>query len=131
MAPYKKFAKTFIMLSAITSLISTTSVEIRRLIHKTKQPAFKHTNHFLKDFLRRILYTLRIIPYRLSEHLGILNKDKQVPEIISFLYTFILSFFIALMVYHLFLLIFGYKYLYLYFFGLAASKEYAPRNLKI
>ena len=131
MTRYQTFAKTFIMVSAITSRISTVTIEIRNSIHSSRQPAFKNTGNKFSDIYNNIIYILRTLPYKFSSYFNLLNKEKKVPEYISSIYTFLLSFIIALSVYHLFLAIFGYRFFYLYFFGLKASKKYAPRNLKI
>ena len=131
MTAYNTFAKTFIFVSVVTSLISTLTIEIRRSIHSSRQPAFENTDNEFSNIYQNFIYILRTLPYKFSSYFHLLNKDKKVPEYISFLYTFLLSFMITITVYHIFLFIFGYKAFYQLFFGLTASKKYAPRNLKI
>ena len=46
-----------------------------------------------------------------------MDKSHNIPEWIKLLYTFLITFIIALIVYHIFLAILGYKTVYKYFFG--------------
>tara|TARA_B100001093_G_C26713770_1_gene964673 strand:- start:401 stop:775 length:375 start_codon:yes stop_codon:yes gene_type:complete len=113
---YNLFFIAFIISSLIVASISTLTIEIRRGIQSTKQKPFKYTGNF-SDIYKNFIYKLRIWPYEFSNYFNLLNDKDEVPEYIKVLYTFLFSFIIALIVYHIFLGFLGYNALYLYWFG--------------
>lgn len=115
---YKFFIYAFILQSLIIASISTLSIETRVGIFSNKQNPFEYNKDFsIYNFFKHFFYTLRILPYNLSESLGILNSKGAVQEWVKIIYTFLISFTISLIVYHIFLIIFGYKKIYKYYMG--------------
>lgn len=115
---YKFFIYAFILQSLIIASISTLSIETRVGIFSNKQKPFDYTKDFsIYNFFKHFFYTLRILPYNLSESLGILNNNGDVHAWVKMIYTFLISFTISLIVYHIFLIIFGYKKIYKYYLG--------------
>jgi len=115
---YKFFIYAFILQSLILASISTLSIETRVGIFSNKQKPFEYSKDFsIYNFFKHFFYTLRILPYNLSESFGILNNKGAVQEWVKIIYTFLISFTISLIVYHIFLIIFGYKKIYKYYMG--------------
>jgi hypothetical protein len=113
---YSSFALAFIINALIVSSIGTISVETRLAIEQS--PAVpKMESNSIQQIGERIIYMLRVLPYKFSKTFGLLGHKGDIPEWVKAFYTFIITFFIALLVYHIFLLILGYKKLYKYFFG--------------
>jgi hypothetical protein len=115
---YRVFIIAFIIQALIFASISTLSIETRVGIYSNKQkPYVSDKKYSIYNLFGQIFYTLRILPYKISEMLGILNSQGEVEEWVKILYTFIISFTISLIVYHIFLIIFGYKEIYKYYMG--------------
>ena len=115
---YRIFIIAFIIQALVFATISTLSIEIRVGIFSNKQKPFTSNNDWsFYNLYRWLFYTLRIIPYEISYKLGILNKEGRVHEWVKMLYTFIISFTISIIVYHIFLFLLGYKQIYKYYFG--------------
>jgi hypothetical protein len=115
---YKVFIIAFIVQALIFASISTLSIETRVGIYSNKQkPYIPDKNLGIYNLFTHFFYILRILPYKISETFGILNNSGNVQEWVKVLYTFLISFTISLLVYHIFLLIFGYKKIYKYYMG--------------
>lgn len=113
---YSSFALAFIINALIVSSIGAISVETRLAIEQS--PAIpKTSNNSFHQIVQRFFYLLRLLPYKFAHTFGLLSKKGDIPEWIKAIYTFMITFVIALIVYHLFLFILGYKKLYKYFFG--------------
>ena len=113
---YSTFSLAFIINALIVSSIGTISVETRLAIdHSPDEPKIQQKG--IQQFLQNIFYTLRFLPYKFAHTFGFLSKKGEIPEWIKAGYTFMITFVIALLVYHFFLFILGYKKLYKYFFG--------------
>jgi hypothetical protein len=111
---YKLYVIAFLINAAILATISSVSIEMRFAIDHSPPPYSKVTS--LSTFFDKIFYYLRILPYKFADSLG-LRKHNEIPEGIKFLFTFLITFIIALCVYHFFLGLLGYDKLYKYFFG--------------
>jgi predicted PurR-regulated permease PerM len=113
---YNSFAMAFIINALIVSSIGTISVETRLGIEES--PTVPKTNsNWFQQFSQNFFYMLRIIPYKFAHATNLLSKKGTIPEWIKSIYTFIITFIIALLVYHIFLFLLGYKKFYEYFFG--------------
>jgi hypothetical protein len=112
MNKYSAYALTFLINAAILATISSISIETRFAVDHT--PNSKISS--LKTFMDKIFYYLKIFPYKFAHKFGLLEKG-QVPEWVKFMFTFFITFLIALFVYHLFLLLLGYNTVYKYFLG--------------
>jgi len=119
---YNQLRKGFIIQSLIWATISTLAIEIRRSIFSTKQKPITYKHNTIQNIIYYIFFILRTLPYTISYRLNLLNKKDQVPEYIKALYTFTISFILSLGVYHLFLIVLGYKDIYKYFFGWTEPK---------
>ncbi len=119
---YDKLRKGFMIQSLIWATISTLAIEIRRSIFSTKQKPITFKNNTFQNITDFIFFTLRTLPYDISYKLNLLNKKHEVPEYVKALYTFSISFLLSLGVYHIFLIILGYKNIYKYFFGWTEPK---------
>jgi len=117
MINYKVFIIGFIIQALIFATISTLSIETRFGISSTKQKPIAYEDNFFKNIYKEFFYKLKTIPYDISSKLNILTDAGDVPEYIKLIYVFIISFCISIIVYHLFLLLLGYKFIYKYFFG--------------
>ena len=118
MINYRIFMIAFIIQALVFATISTLSIETRVGIFSNKQKPFIEKKHLgFYNLYRRFFYTLRIIPYEVSKKLGILSKEGQVHEVVKMIYTFIISFCISILVYHIFLMLLGYNQIYKYYFG--------------
>lgn len=113
---YRSFMAAFIVNALIVSSIGTISVETRLGIEQSPELPKSDSNSF-QQFGQKLFYILRIIPYKFANATGLLSKKGTIPEWIKAIYTFFITFIIALLVYHIFLFILGYKKLYKYFFG--------------
>jgi hypothetical protein len=117
---YGSFALAFIINALIVSSIGTISVETRLAIEQS--PAVPKTeSNGIQQIGQKMFYMLRLMPYKFSKTFGLLSKKGDIPEWVKATYTFMITFFIALIVYHIFLFLLGYKKLYKYFFGNLAS----------
>lgn len=118
MSLYVSYAIAFIINAAILAAISSISIETRFAINHTP------TNPILSmdTFTTKILYYIRILPYKFAAALKLTDKSHNIPEWVKLLYTFLITFIIALLVYHIFLIILGYKTVYKYFFGNLKSR---------
>tara|TARA_A100001011_G_scaffold399281_1_gene507203 strand:+ start:53 stop:457 length:405 start_codon:yes stop_codon:yes gene_type:complete len=115
---YRVFLVAFILQALIIASISTLSIETRVGIYSNKQkPYSSDKTYSIYNLLSQLFYILRILPYKISEKLGILNSQGEVEEWVKMLYTFIISFTISIIVYHIFLIIFGYEEIYKYYMG--------------
>lgn len=110
---YARFAIAFVINAAILATISSISIETRFAIENS--PNTKISS--LPSVFTQIFYYLRILPYKFSTLLKLRTKKGHIPEWLKFIYTFIITFIIAISVYHIFLAILGYKEIYKYFFG--------------
>tara|TARA_Y100000389_G_scaffold43904_1_gene38609 strand:+ start:6698 stop:7072 length:375 start_codon:yes stop_codon:yes gene_type:complete len=117
MVNYKVFIIGFIIQALIFATISTLSIETRFGISSTKQKPIAYQDNFFKNLYKQFFYKLKTIPYDISSKLNILTDAGDVPEYVKLIYVFIISFLISILVYHLFLLLLGYKFIYKYFFG--------------
>ena len=117
MINYGVFTIGFIIQALIFATISTLSIETRFGISSTKEKPLPYGDNFLKNLYKQFFYKLKTIPYDISTKLNILTSSGDVPEYIKLIYVFIISFLISVIVYHFFLLILGYKFIYKYFFG--------------
>ena len=113
---YSAFALAFIVNAIIVSSIGTISVETRLAIDRVPDEP-KAYKWGIDQIFQNILDILRFLPYQFADKFGFLNKKGMIPEWIKAVYTFMITFVIALLVYHFFLFILGYKRLYKYFFG--------------
>ena len=113
MTSYILYVIAFIINAAILAAISSISIETRFAINHT--PDMKISS--LGTFTTKILYYIRILPYKFADTFKLMDKSRNIPEWIKLLYTFFITFIIALIVYHLFLAVLGYKTVYKYFFG--------------
>lgn len=113
---YSSFATAFLVNALIVSSIGTISVETRLGIEHSPLASPSNSNP-IQQFGQKLFYILRIIPYKFADSMNLLSKKGTIPEWIKAIYTFIITFIIALLVYHFFLFILGYKKLYKYFFG--------------
>lgn len=113
---YSSFAMAFLVNALIVSSIGTISVETRLGIEHSPLAPPSNSNP-IQQFGQKLFYILRIIPYKFADSTNLLSKKGTIPEWIKAIYTFIITFIIALLVYHFFLFILGYKKLYKYFFG--------------
>ena len=111
---YRKFILVFIINAAIVAAIGAISIETRLAIEHAPRD---HSSKSIKDVVDTFFFNLRIIPYKFAELFKLTSKSGNIPEWIKTIYTFILTFIIAILVYHLFLFILGYKKIYKYFFG--------------
>ena len=107
------YAIAFILNAAILAAISSISIETRFAIEHTPNVDVSS----LDTFATRILYYIRILPYKFSTAFKLMDKSHNIPEWVKLLYTFLITFIIALLVYHVFLAVLGYKTVYKYFFG--------------
>ena len=110
---YTTYALAFIINAIVLATINSISIETRFAIQNS--PNTKISS--FQSIFTQIFYYLKIFPYKISNLLGVQTKKGDIPEWIKFLYIFILSFIIAISVYHFFLMILGYKKIYKYFFG--------------
>ncbi len=119
---YKLFILGFVIQALVFASISALSIETRLNIFSTKQkiPVYKEKN--LINLFNKFVFYLKTLPYEISERLNLLI-DGKVPEYIKLIYTFLISFTISLIVYNLFLLILGKKFIYKFFFGNLNSKK--------
>jgi hypothetical protein len=117
---YSSFALAFIINALVVSSIGTISVETRLAIEESPIAPKTESSSF-HQIGQEIFYRLRLAPYKFAHALNLLSKKGEIPEWIKAIYTFIITFFIALLVYHIFLFILGYKKLYKYFFGNLSS----------
>jgi hypothetical protein len=113
---YSAFALAFIVNAIIVSSIGTISVETRLAIDQIPDEP-KIYKWGISEIFQNIFDILRFLPYQFADKFGFLNKKGKIPEWIKAGYTFLITFVIALLVYHVFLFILGYKQLYKYFFG--------------
>jgi len=113
---YSTFVLALILNALIVSSIGTISVETRLAIEQSPD-APKTKSNSLHQIGREIFYILRLLPYKFAHALDLLSKKGEIPEWIKAAYTFLITFFIALLVYHIFLFMLGYKKFYKYFFG--------------
>jgi hypothetical protein len=109
---YYAYALTFIINAAILATISSISIETRLAIDKAPNTHISSVSTLFDKFF----FNLRMMPYKFANIFGF-SKNNIIPEWIKFLFTFLITFFIAILVYHIFLLILGYKKMYKYFFG--------------
>ena len=110
---YTIYIIAFIINAAVLATISSISIETRFAIDHTPT-ALVASKSTLSE---KIIYYIKVLPYWFAERFGLLNKQHQLPELIKLIFTFVITFVIALFVYHLFLGILGYKKVYKYFFG--------------
>lgn len=113
MNKYHIYIIAFIINAAVLATISSMSIETRFAIENTPT-ALLITN---STFPEKVFYYLKVFPYWFSKKFGLLNKHHQLPEVVKLIFTFVITFVIALFVYHIFLAILGYKRVYKYFFG--------------
>ena len=106
---YKTYLIAFFINALVLASISSISIETRLAIEDTPNEPDKLTG--------KILYYLRILPYKIAAALNLRSKNGSIPNWIKLSYTFLFTFVIALSVYHIFLTILGYKKVYKYFFG--------------
>ena len=117
MINYGVFIIGFIIQALIFATISTLSIETRFGISSTKEKPLPYDNNIFNNLYKQFFYKLRTIPYDISSKFNLLTDAGDVPEYIKLVYVFIISFSISIIVYHLFLLLLGYKFIYKYFFG--------------
>ena len=108
----KTFLFAFLLNAAIVAAITALTVETRFAIHRLPTNDIKENN-----ILKNIRFQLLMIPYKFAQILGLQSKSGLIPEWIKLLYMFIVSFIVSLFVYYIFLGLFGYKKLWMYFFG--------------
>lgn len=110
---YAMFALAFIINAAILATINSISIETRFAIENSPNTKISSFDSVFTQFF----YYLKILPYKLATLLNVRTKKGYIPEWLKFIYTFIITFIIAISVYHIFLAILGYKEIYKYFFG--------------
>ena len=108
----KSFFFAFLINAAIVASISALTIETRFAIHRIPTNGDKETNIF-----KKIRFEILMLPYNFAKLLGLQSKLGEIPQWIKLLYIFIVSFIIALLVYYIFLGLFGYKKLWRFFFG--------------
>jgi len=108
----KPFLFAFLINAAIVASISALTIETRFAIHTLPTNGVEKNNIF-----KKIGFEILMIPYKFAQLLGLQSKLGIIPQWIKLLYIFIISFIIALLVYYIFLGLFGYKKLWRYFFG--------------
>jgi len=113
MGRYAAYTFAFFINALVVAAISSVSIEMRFAINHTPNV---HVSS-LHTLLEKMFYYLRIIPYKFSSFFKLTTKDNHIPEWVKLSYTFIITFIIAISIYHLFLTILGYNNLYKYFFG--------------
>lgn len=106
---YKIYFIAFIINALVLASISSISIETRF--------AIDHTPTETDSISGKLFYYLRILPYEIANLMGLRSKKGDIPEWIKLIYTFLITFIIALTVYHFFLTLLGYNKLYKYFFG--------------
>lgn len=106
---YKIYLIAFLINALVLASISSISIETRLAIENAPNEPDKLSG--------KILYYLRILPYKIAGAFKLQDKNGSIPNWIKLIYTFLFTFAIALSVYHIFLNILGYKKVYKYFFG--------------
>ena len=110
---YRKYLIAFIINAFLIAAVSAISIETRFSI-KEKKNKLRINNDTVID---TVLYYLHMFPYYISEKFGLLTHRQMVPEYINALYVFLITFFVALIVLHIILVIVGKGNMYHYYFG--------------
>ena len=113
MIKYRQFFIAFVVNAIITSIISTVSIESRFAIDNAPNNDLSKVT----SIIDKILYYMRVFPYFIAKHLGLLTKEHDIPEFFKGTYVLTVSFIISLIIYNMGLLIIGPNNLYRYFFG--------------
>jgi hypothetical protein len=110
----------FIVNAAILATINSISIETRFAIENSPNTKISSVD----SVFTRLFYYLKILPYKFAEFFNLESKKGKIPDWIKLIYVYIITFLIALFVYHFFLSILGYKKLYKYFFGNLNSPKF-------
>ena len=110
--PPKSFLLAFLINAAVVATISSLTIAMRFAIDTLPVESQGHNSLFDKFF-----YELRMLPYDIATKFGLETKKHVIPNWLKLVYVFFISFIVALFVYYIFLITFGYKKLWKYFFG--------------
>ena len=110
---YRKFLFAFILNAIIVASITAFSIEARFTI-KDNVNKIKIDKD---NLMQKILYYLHALPYYISSRLDILKDGDKAPEYINIIYIFLITFIVAIFIYHIFFVVLGQKTIYSFYFG--------------
>lgn len=108
----QSFLLAFLINAAIVATISSLTIGMRFAIDTLPTETRGHNSIFDKFF-----YELKMLPYDIATKFGLETKKHVIPNWLKLAYVFLISFMVALFVYSAFLMTFGYRRLWKYFFG--------------